>query len=199
MHRVLTKYMCNLLLLILYAAPACAFDPEKSITDPTCVYSEKLDRHMHGSAAHFNWMLSLRRPNSCIGPDSEQSGNKSLVELANVLFVFRTLGIGVRPLARAQQLGFDACFVNAISFRIAVVFLPIVFKNKAQTCFISRHTCHEVLESIQTLERSSLFLGKKRLSKIPRSIRRSRMISISHSGAHAMALFCCESKVSLPQ
>jgi hypothetical protein len=27
------------------AVPACAFDPEKSITDPTCDYSE-LDRHM---------------------------------------------------------------------------------------------------------------------------------------------------------
>ena len=36
-------------------------------------------------------------------------------------------------------------------------------------------------------------------SKIPRLTRRSRMIVISQSGAHAIALFCCESIESLPQ
>jgi hypothetical protein len=78
---------------------------------------------MHGSAAHCNWMLSLRRPNSGIGPDSEHSENTTRVEVANVMFVFRTLGIGVTTLPRGQQLGFDASFMHAMFVRIVVVFL----------------------------------------------------------------------------
>ena len=197
MHRVLTKYICNLLLLILYAAPACAFDPEKSITDPTCAYSEVTDACT--VTAYWKWILCLWRPNSGIGPDSEHSGNKTRVELAKVMFIFRTLGIGVTTLPRAQQLGFDTSFMNAMSVRIAVVFLHISFKNKSQTCFESRRTCHDVLESIQTLENSRFFTRKKVESRIPRSTRRSRMIVISQSGAHAIALFCFESNESLPQ
>jgi hypothetical protein len=78
---------------------------------------------MHGSAAHCNRMLSLRRPNSGIGPDSaEHSENTTRVEVANVMFVFRTLGIGMTTLPRGQQLGFHASFMHAMFVRIVVVF-----------------------------------------------------------------------------
>ena len=108
---------------------------------------------MHGNAAYCNWILSLWRPNSGIGPDSKHCRNKTRVELvfATVALVLRTLGIGVFTLPRAQPLGFDASFLNAMSVRIAVVFLQISFKNKSQTCFVSRRTSHDVFESIQTL------------------------------------------------
>jgi hypothetical protein len=79
--------------------------------------------------------------------------------------------------------------MNAMSVRIAVVFLHISFKNKNQTCFVSKRSCHDVFELIKTLENSRFFTGKKVESRIPRSTRRSRMIVISQSGVHAIALF----------
>jgi hypothetical protein len=62
-----------------------------------------------------------------VSSEKDYMQNKTRVEFATGLLVLRLLGIGVFTLPRAQQLGFDASFLNAMSVRIAVVLLHISF------------------------------------------------------------------------